>query len=156
MKEKKTISKDKKSDSNNLNNLSILGSSEQEISEKILGISKLVLQGYSEKEIAKQYIGVCHETLSRLKARNKELKDAIDISKAKYAIDSIKIIIDIMKNSPQEKLRLDAAKYVDEKLSKLKNQSDAPVNISISFQDTSSSKTKEQIEKDFEHLNEED
>lgn len=156
MKEKKTISKDKKSDSTNLNNLSILGSSEEEISEKILGISELVLQGYSEKEIAKQYVGVCHETLSRLKARNKELKDAIDISKAKYAIDSIKIIIDIMKNSPQEKLRLDAAKYVDEKLSKLKNQSDTPANISITFQNPSFSKTKEQIEKDFEHLNEED
>lgn len=156
MKEKKTISKDKKNDSTNLNNLSILGSSEQEISEKILGISELVLQGYSEKEIAKQYVGVCHETLSRLKARNKELKDAIDISKAKYAIDSIKIIIDIMKNSPQEKLRLDAAKYVDEKLSKLKNQSDAPMNVCISFQDPSLSKTKEQIEKDLEDLNKED
>lgn len=156
MKEKKTTSKDKKSDSTNLNNLSILGSSEQEISEKILGISKLVLQGYSEKEIAKQYVGVCHETLSRLKTRNKELKDAIDNAKAKYAINALEVIIDIMNNSAQEKLRLDAAKYVDEKLSKLKNQSDTPINVCISFQDTSSSKTKEQIEKDFEHLNKED
>ena len=156
MKEKKTISKDKKSDSNNLNNLSILGSSEQEISEKILGISKLVLQGYSEKEIAKQYIGVCHETFSRLKGRNKELKDAIDNAKAKYAINALEVIIDVMNNSPQEKLRLDAAKYVDEKLSKLKNQSDAPMNVCISFQDPSLSKAKEQIEKDFEHLNKEE
>lgn len=155
MKEKKTISKDKKNDSTNLNRLSILGSSEQEISVKILGISSLVLQGYSEKEIAKGYVGVCHETFSRLKAMNVILKDAIDNAKAECAIDAIKVIIETMKNSAQEKLRLDAAKYIDEKLSKLKNQSDAPINISISFQDTSSSKTKEQIEKDFEHLKEE-
>jgi len=151
MKEKNKISKDKKT---NLDNLYTLGSSEKEILEKINGASKLILQGYSENEIAKQYFHICPETFSRLKARNKEIKDAIDNSKAKYAINAIEVIIDVMNNSPQEKLRLDAAKYVDEKLSKLKNQSDTPKSIMISFQDVSLSKTKEQIEKDLEDLNE--
>lgn len=153
MKEKKTILKDKK---NNLTNLSILGSSEEQILEKIHGACNLVIQGYSESEIAKDYFAVCPETFSRLKAKNKELKDAIDTSKATYAINALKIIIEVMNHSPQEKLKLDAAKYIDEKLSKLKNQSHIPRSISISFQDRYLSKTKEQIEKDFEHLNKEE
>jgi len=156
MKEKNKISKDKKNKTDNLDNLSVLGSSEKEILEKINGASKLVLQGYSESEIAKQYFFVCPETFSRLKLRNKELKDAIDNAKAKHAINAIEVIIDVMNNSPQEKLRLDAAKYVDEKLSKLKNQSDTPNSIIISFQNSSLSKTKEQIEKDLQHLDEEE
>ena len=155
MKEKNKISKDKKPSSDNL---SVLGSSEIDILEKMHGINILVRQGYSENEIAKKYLSVCPETFSRLKARNKTLKDSIDNSITLFAIESLQKIIDVMNNSPQEKLQLQAAIYLDEKHTKLKNQTNTPMNISISFQNPSLSKTKEQIEKDLEqdlkHLNE--